>query len=103
MHLFIAVFGMLVAALMAASGVAALARGWVLPLNRGRVLRTRLYGAGQLVVAVALCWQMAVLTRLVPRPDSAPTLAGSALLLIGLFMIMFSQRIGGGRSGSGAA
>ncbi|MFI7008363.1 hypothetical protein [Streptomyces sp. NPDC050145] len=92
MHLFIAGVGLLVATLMAASGVAAVARGWVLPMNRGRVLRTRLYGCGQLLIAVALSWQMGVLTGLVPLPDSAPTLAGSVLLIVGLILLMLSQR-----------
>ncbi|MEV5683458.1 hypothetical protein AB0L68_09735 [Streptomyces sp. NPDC052164] len=64
MQLYLAVPVVLVALLIAASGVAALTRGWVLASNRSPVRRPRLYGWGQLTVAFALCRQMLFLLAL---------------------------------------
>ncbi|MFB7457995.1 hypothetical protein [Streptomyces sp. NPDC056188] len=58
MRLYIALPCVLMVLLFAASGVAGITRGWVLPVNRHRVRYVRLYGWGQLTAAVALCWQM---------------------------------------------
>ena len=48
----------LVAVLFAASGVAAITRGWVPYWNRRYVRRARLHGWGQLAVALGLCCQV---------------------------------------------
>lgn len=64
MKLYLAVPVVLVALLIAASGVAALTRGWVLASNRSPVRRPRLSGWGQLAVAFALCRQKLFLLAL---------------------------------------
>ncbi|GAA3372982.1 hypothetical protein GCM10020367_31120 [Streptomyces sannanensis] len=103
MKLYLAIPVVLLALVMAASGVATVTRGWVLPTNRRPVLRPRLYGWGQLVVAFALCWQQVffwVISDIGIRQWG--TLSGSALLLTGLIVMMVSHRAGGDRQGSGA-
>ncbi|MFE2089397.1 hypothetical protein ACWD4L_37890 [Streptomyces sp. NPDC002596] len=102
MKLYLAVPVVLLALFIAASGAAAVSRGWVLPTNRRPVRRPRLYGWGQLMVAFALCWQMVFLLVL-SDPDTRQwgTLTGSALLLTGLIVMMVSHRTGGNRQGRG--
>ncbi|MEU7278494.1 hypothetical protein AB0A69_06850 [Streptomyces sp. NPDC045431] len=93
----------LLALLIAASGVAAVTHGWVLPTNRKAVHRPRLYGWGQLTVALALCCHTLVglvITELGTRQWG--TLTGSALLLTGLMVMMVSQRQLGRRQGNGS-
>ncbi|MFI9601852.1 hypothetical protein ACIHCX_18670 [Streptomyces sp. NPDC052043] len=88
----------LLALLFAASGIATITRGWVLPMNRHRVYRVRLYGWGQLVAGFALCWQVVfglVLSDIGIRQWG--TLFGSALLLTGIILMGVSQRAGGHR------
>ncbi|MFB7554156.1 hypothetical protein [Streptomyces sp. NPDC056154] len=107
MMLYLAVLLVLPALLFAASGVAALTRGWVLPVNRRPVHRPRVFGWGQLVAAAALCWQVLFLLVLndpdILGPDIRGwgSLPGSALLLTGLVLMMLSRRPGGDRQGSG--
>jgi hypothetical protein len=88
----------LLALLIAASGVAAVTRGWVLPMNRRHVRAPRVYGWGQLVLAFALCWQLASGVLI---SDSgarlAGTLIGDAMLLAGLLVMMIGQLAGGSR------
>ncbi|MFI5757208.1 hypothetical protein [Streptomyces sp. NPDC051569] len=102
MKLYIAVPVVLLASLIAASGVAAVSRGWVIPANRRPVRRPRLYGWGQLLVAFALCWQMVFLLAL-SDPDTRQwgTLTGSVLLLTGLIVMMVSYRGAGDRQAGG--
>ncbi|MFE0728235.1 hypothetical protein ACFW2X_08305 [Streptomyces antibioticus] len=92
MKLYIITAIVLLASLFAASGIAALTRGWVLPWNRRHVHRPRLHGAGQLVTAFALCWQL-VFGFLVDTSAirQAGTLTGSALLLTGVLMLAADQ------------
>lgn len=102
MRLYLAVPLVLLALLIAASGVAAISRGWVLPTNRRRVRHPRTYGWGQLMVAFALCWQMVFLLVLNHLGTLQwGTLTGSALLLTGLIVMMVSHHTGGNRRGSG--
>ncbi|MGW2727249.1 hypothetical protein [Streptomyces sp. NPDC001494] len=98
MKLYFAVPLILLALLIAASGVAAVTRGWVLPMNRRHVRAPRIYGWGQLVVAFALCWQL-VLGLIFARPSG--TLIGAAILLAGLIVMMVGQLAGGNRKGGG--
>ncbi|MFV5998696.1 hypothetical protein ACNPQM_41750 [Streptomyces sp. NPDC056231] len=102
MKFYVAVPVVLLALLIAASGVAGITRGWVLPTNRRPVHRPRLYGWGQLVVAFALCWQQ-VCFWVLSDPDIRQwgSLSGSVLLLTGLIVMMLSYRKGGNRQGSG--
>ncbi|WP_406261553.1 hypothetical protein [Streptomyces nigra] len=53
MKVYLAVLLAPMALLIAASGLAAVTSGWVLPMNRRHVRTPRLYGWGQLVVAFA--------------------------------------------------
>ncbi|MBL3669800.1 hypothetical protein JL475_28220 [Streptomyces sp. M2CJ-2] len=102
MELYIAIPSVLVALLFTASGVAAVTRGWVLPMTRRRVRRVRLHGWGQLVVAFALCWQV-VFGLVISNPGirSLGTLFGGGLLLTGIIVMMVSNQAGGTRQGSG--
>lgn len=102
MRLCIAVFLVSAASLIAASGVAAVARGWVFPGNRRPVHRVRLYGWGQLVVAAALCCQLVfglVVDDIGLRQWG--TLTGGGLLLTGFLVMAVSQGPGGRRRDDG--
>lgn len=107
MKLYVVIPLVLLALLIAASGTAAITRGWVIPGNRRQVRRPRLYGWGQLMGAFSLCWQMFFLLVLNDPDILDPgirgwgSLPGGALLLTGLIMMMVSRRTGGDRRGSG--
>ena len=102
MKLYLAMPLALVALLIAASGVAAITRGWVLPMNRRHVRAPRVYGWGQLVLAFALCWQL-VFGLLTSDTGTRPagTLIGSAMLVAGSLVMMMGQLAGGHRKGGG--
>ncbi|MER5908261.1 hypothetical protein ABT150_51115 [Streptomyces mirabilis] len=102
MKLYLAVPLVLLALLIAASGLAADTGGWVLPMNGRHVRAPRIYGWGQLVVAFALCWQL-VFGLMISDSDVRPlgTLIGAAILLAGLIVMMVSQLAGGNRKGGG--
>ncbi|MET9255063.1 hypothetical protein [Streptomyces sp. NPDC003717] len=92
---YLAVFLVLTASLVAASGVAAIVRGWVLPWNRRQVRAPRLYGWGQLVVALALACQLVfglVISDAGTR--TAGTVAGGGLLVAGLLVMLAGQLAG---------
>ncbi|NEC23876.1 hypothetical protein [Streptomyces parvus] len=98
MRLYLGISVILLALLIAASGVAALTRGWVLPTGRKHVTRPRLYGWGQLVVAVALCCQVTFgLMTIGFASRQWGTLTGSALMVTGVLVIAMSQRAAGHR------
>ncbi|MFJ1969242.1 hypothetical protein ACIO93_11295 [Streptomyces sp. NPDC087903] len=102
MKLYLAVPLGLLALLVAASGVAAITRGWVLPMSRRHVRAPRIHGWGQLVVAFALCWQlMCGLVINDPGAQASGTLIGSAILLTGIVIMMVGQLAGGGRKRGG--
>ncbi|MFE3902475.1 hypothetical protein ACFXPY_19665 [Streptomyces sp. NPDC059153] len=102
MKLYVVIPVVLMALLFAASGVAGITRGWVLPTNRRPVHHPRLYGWGQLMAAFALCSQQ-VFFWVPSDPDTRQwgALSGSALLLTGLIVMVVSYRTGGNRQGSG--
>ncbi|MGW9136343.1 hypothetical protein [Streptomyces sp. NPDC055681] len=102
MKFYLAIPVVLLALLIAASGVAAVTRGWVLPMNRRHVRRPRLYGWGQLVGAFALCWQV-VFGLVISDSDTRQwgNLTGGAILLAGPIVMMVGQLTGGNRQGSG--
>ncbi|MEU3278100.1 hypothetical protein [Streptomyces antibioticus] len=92
MKLYIVTAVLLLASLFAASGIAAITRGWVLPWNRRHVHRPRLHGAGQLVAAFALCWQVTFGFLVgVSGIRQIGTLAGSVMLLTGILMMAADQ------------
>jgi drug/metabolite transporter (DMT)-like permease len=93
----------LLALFFAASGTAAVTRGWVLPTNRRHVRRPQLYGWGQWVMAIALCCQAVfglVINDIGTRQWG--TLTGSVLLLGGIIMLAVSHGTAGPRRQGGA-
>lgn len=102
MKLYLAVPLVLLAFLIAASGVAAVTRGWVLPMNRHHVRAPRIYGWGQLVVAFALCWQLVFGVMVSDSGARASrTLIGAAILVVGLIVMMVGQLAIGDRERGG--
>ncbi|MEU5594790.1 hypothetical protein [Streptomyces sp. NPDC020298] len=102
MKLYLALPLVLLALLIAASGVAAVISGWVLPMNRRHVRAPRIYGWGQLMVAFALCRQLVFglgISDSGARPSG--TLIGAAILLAGLIVMMVGQLAGGNRNDGG--
>jgi hypothetical protein len=98
--LYLAVPLLLFALFIAASGVAAITRGWVLPVNRRHVRSPRIYGWGQLAVAFALCSQV-VFGLVIRDPGARPsgTLIDAAILVAGLVVMTVGQFAGGHRKG----
>ncbi|MFG3552564.1 hypothetical protein [Streptomyces sp. NPDC047725] len=103
MRLYLGILVVVLASLIAASGVAAMTRGWVLPTNRKPVRRPQLYGWGQLAVAIALCCQ-AVFGLMVNDLYTRlwGTLTGSILMVTGILVIGVSQRTAGRQQSSSA-
>ncbi|MGW6139351.1 hypothetical protein ACWFRM_03405 [Streptomyces sp. NPDC055144] len=102
MKLYLVIPLALLALLVATSGVAAVTRGWVLPMNRRHVRAPRIYGWGQLVVAFALCWQPvfgSVISDSAARPLG--TLIGSMILLAGVILMMVGQLARGNHKDGG--
>ncbi|MFG2819968.1 hypothetical protein ACGFX4_11140 [Kitasatospora sp. NPDC048365] len=102
MKLYLAVPLAIVALLTAASGIAALSRGWLLPSYRRHVRRPRLYGWGQLVVAFALSWQVVFLLAVGTSSREWATMTGSGFMLVGLLLLLAGQRPGRNRSDDSA-
>ncbi|WP_030269795.1 hypothetical protein [Streptomyces sp. NRRL B-24484] len=93
MKLYLSVPVLLVALLIAASGVAAVSRGWVLPMNRRHIHAPRRHGWGQLVTAFALCWQLFFVFVIdTPGTRQWGALSGTAMLLTGLAVMITAQR-----------
>ncbi|MCZ4102940.1 hypothetical protein C8250_038995 [Streptomyces sp. So13.3] len=92
---------LLIASLIAAVGLAAVTRGWVLPRNRRHVRNPRLYGWGQLIVAFALCWQLVfgMLSR-DPETRAWGTLTGAVMLVAGFIVAFMGQLTSSRRKGS---
>ncbi|MFE3628369.1 hypothetical protein [Streptomyces goshikiensis] len=80
------------ALLLAASGVAALSRGWLLPLQRRYVVRVRLFGWAQLLISAALGVQLVGNLVVDPPYSSAVTMPGVVVLFLGLVLITRAQR-----------
>ena len=101
MKFYLAIPLVLLAMLITASGIAAVSRGWVPSWNRRRVRAPRVYGWGQLVVALALCWQLVFELAVSDDAQPAGTLIGSAILVAGLVVMLVSQLTGDSRKGDG--
>ncbi|MET7757401.1 hypothetical protein ABZT27_22255 [Streptomyces sp. NPDC005389] len=80
------------AVLLVAGGVAAIRTGWILPFQRRRVYRTRLFGWAQLVMAVAFAAQAAGL--LLDEGEAGHVLGVVTLLALlgGLILAIVAQR-----------
>ncbi|MFB7324434.1 hypothetical protein [Streptomyces sp. NPDC056190] len=105
MTVYMAIPGVLMALLFAASGVAGITRGWVpprLPTNRRPVHRPRLYGWGQLVCAFGILGS-GVFWLVLTDPDIRPwgALFSNVLGLTGIILMMMGQYMGRNRQGSG--
>ncbi|MFB0629125.1 hypothetical protein [Streptomyces sp. AB3(2024)] len=86
------------ALLLAASGVATLSRGWLLPWQRRYIVRPRLLGWAQLLVAAALGVQLTGLLVVDPVYRPVVTMPGCAALLFGLVLTTRAQRPPRGRA-----
>ncbi|MBP2580330.1 putative membrane protein AbrB (regulator of aidB expression) [Streptomyces sp. PvR006] len=91
MSWFLVVPGVL-GALLVAGGVAAIRNGWILPFQRHRVHRTRLFGWAQLVMAAAFAAQVA--GQLLDEGEArfVPGLVALFALLVGLVLAVLAQR-----------
>ncbi|WP_225838942.1 hypothetical protein [Streptomyces sp. NK08204] len=92
MHMLMIVASVLIVALMAGFGLAAVTTGWVIPLGRHRVLRPRLWGYGQLAGAVGISLWMFLGT--IPHRFDALPLIGWLMFMAGLGVQMLAQRPG---------
>ncbi|MFF3897378.1 hypothetical protein ACFYY3_30275 [Streptomyces sp. NPDC001812] len=99
MRLYLAIPSVVMALLIAASGVAAVTRGWVPPWLRSSVRRVRLYGLGQLVVAFGLCWYAASWT--VFSDSEWGNGFGFPLMATGSILMVVSRNTGRNRQGTG--
>ncbi|MFF2197796.1 hypothetical protein [Streptomyces sp. NPDC058157] len=80
------------ALLLAASGTAVLSRGWLLPRQRRHVLRPRLFGWAQLVMAGGLGTQLVGLLAVDPVYRPVVAMPGALALLLGLVLVVRAQR-----------
>ncbi|MEV7523483.1 hypothetical protein [Streptomyces sp. NPDC091371] len=81
-----------VALLLAVAGTAALTSGWLLPRQRKHIVRTRLFGWAQLLIAAALGVQSAGLLPAGSSYQSLFIMPGAVGLLFGLVLITRAQR-----------
>ncbi|MFF3327393.1 hypothetical protein [Streptomyces sp. NPDC002889] len=81
------------AVLVAVAGAAAVRTGWVLPAQRGHVLRPRLFGYALLVLAACLGLQLVGAAFLADSAvRSVVTYSGAALMLAVAGLILAAQR-----------
>ncbi|MFF4487246.1 hypothetical protein ACFY0F_12240 [Streptomyces sp. NPDC001544] len=93
MHIYLVVAAALAVGLLAAAGIAAVARDWVVPWGRGRIVRPRLWGYGALLGAVGT----ALFLFLGPLADAEPRplpVVGQLMLMAGLLLQYLAQRPG---------
>ncbi|MFF3861446.1 hypothetical protein [Streptomyces sp. NPDC002209] len=81
-----------VALLLAVSGVATLSRGWLLPWQRRHIVRPRLFGWAQLLIAAALGVELVGLLAVDSAYRSVVTMPGVVGLLIALVLSTRAQR-----------
>ncbi|MFJ8016813.1 hypothetical protein [Streptomyces sp. NPDC096339] len=80
------------ALLLAASGTAVLTKGWMLPRQRKHVVRTKLFGWAQLLLAAALGVQLVGLTVVGPPYQGLFVTPGVIGLLFALVLVTRAQR-----------
>ncbi|WP_327360936.1 MULTISPECIES: hypothetical protein [unclassified Streptomyces] len=81
-----------VALLLAVSGVATLSRGWLLPWQRRHIVRPRLFGWAQLLIAAALGVELVGLLVVDSGYRSVVTMPGVVGLLFALVLSTRAQR-----------
>ncbi len=81
-----------VALLLAVSGVATLSRGWLLPWQRRHIVRPRLFGWAQLLIAAALGVELVGLLVVDSAYRSVVTMPGVVGLLFALVLSTRAQR-----------
>ncbi|MEU0373610.1 hypothetical protein ABZ070_25745 [Streptomyces sp. NPDC006283] len=93
MNLIVGVLVGVLAALVAVSGIAAVRSGWMLPTQRKYIVRPRLFGYAQLVIAAVLVMQIAGAV-LVSGAEAQGYVryAGMALMLAVPGLVWASQR-----------
>ncbi|MEU8431608.1 hypothetical protein AB0F18_01630 [Streptomyces sp. NPDC029216] len=82
----------LAALLLAASGIATLTRGWLLPRQRRHIVRPRLFGWAQLIMAASLGVQLLGLPAVDAAYRPAVNLPGTVVLLFSLVLVTRAQR-----------
>ncbi|MEU3407804.1 hypothetical protein ABZ766_28195 [Streptomyces sp. NPDC006670] len=90
------------ALLLAASGVATLSRGRLLPWQRRHIVRPRLFGWAQLLIAAALGVQLVGLLVVDPAYRPAVIMPGVVGVLFALVLSTRAQRPPRGRHGGAA-
>lgn len=81
------------ALVVAALGVVAVRTGWLLPAQRKHIVRPRLFGWAQLLVAAGLALQVAAVVLVTdPAAQGYVRFAGLAVMLVAPGMIWAAQR-----------
>ncbi|MFF3618434.1 hypothetical protein [Streptomyces sp. NPDC002467] len=81
-----------VALLIAGSGGATLSRGWLFPWQRRHIVRPRLFGWAQLIIAAALGVELVGLLVVDSAYRSVVTMPGVVGLLFAMVLITRAQR-----------
>ncbi|WP_328764479.1 hypothetical protein [Streptomyces sp. NBC_00272] len=81
-----------VALLLAVSGGATLSRGWLLPWQRRHIVRPRLFGWAQLLIAAALGIELVGLLAVDSAYRSVVTMPGVMGLFFAMVLISRAQR-----------
>lgn len=81
-----------VALLLALSGVATLSRGWLFPWQRRHIVRPRLFGWAQLLIAATLGVELVGLLAVDSAYRSLVTMPGVVVLLFAMVLITRAQR-----------
>ncbi|MFI8266361.1 hypothetical protein [Streptomyces sp. NPDC085665] len=81
-----------VALLLALSGVATLSRGWLFPWQRRHIVRPRLFGWAQLLIAATLGVELVGLLAVDSAYRSVVTMPGVVVLLFAMVLITRAQR-----------
>ncbi|MFK0252599.1 hypothetical protein [Streptomyces sp. NPDC090445] len=82
-----------IALLLAASGTATLSRGWILPWQRRHIVRLRLFGWAQLLIAAGLGAQLVGLLAVDAAYRPVITMPGVVVLLFSLALATRAQHL----------
>ncbi|MFG2877631.1 hypothetical protein ACGFYU_21985 [Streptomyces sp. NPDC048337] len=81
-----------VAVLLAVSGAATLSRGWMPPWQRRHIVRPKLFGWAQLLIAAGLGVQLVGLLAVDPSYRPVVTMPGTVVLLLAMALTALAQR-----------